>query len=353
MKRIPSLDGLRAISIAMVIVYHHWYAVPIFAPLAVFGVQVFFVVSGYLITNLLQQEQDSNGRISLRDFYRRRCFRIFPAAFVYILVIAAVVPSTRRDLPWSLTYTISFHHYVSWLVAHMWSLSIEEQFYLLWPLAMVFFYRYRGPIAWAAFAGAALFRLGVVISGNPSQLLQYYTFPGAMDNLAAGCLLAIYERRLRAKFPDAPKETAMTVILPVIGLVLVTRRISPFFSPVYGIVPLVIACWVFIVVSRRGWFLNNRAITTVGVLSYSLYLWQQPFTHLESFPLALALIFLFAVSSYVMVEKPMIQFGKITRTWSARWTTTPQKIVPCPDPVPPPPISEPTVQNVPDPQSVF
>src|SRR5580698_123691 len=90
--RIPSLDGLRAMSILFVIVGHLWGRTAASAMLAGLGVHVFFVLSGYLITKLLQQERERYGRINLVAFYRRRCFRIFPAAFTYILIVALLSP---------------------------------------------------------------------------------------------------------------------------------------------------------------------------------------------------------------------------------------------------------------------
>jgi peptidoglycan/LPS O-acetylase OafA/YrhL len=96
--RIPSLDGLRAISIMMVIVAH--FSGGVWKPdsFGAFGVQVFFVISGFLITSLLQDEQCRLGRISLSAFYRRRAFRILPAAYFFILLVAAVLPASRQYL---------------------------------------------------------------------------------------------------------------------------------------------------------------------------------------------------------------------------------------------------------------
>ena len=134
-KRIPSLDGLRALAIGLVLVEHSGCA---WLPHAgTFGVQLFFVISGYLITRLLLEEQEKHGRINLRAFYLRRCFRIFPAAFAYIAVVSAFSPSARRDIVWAVSYLMSYCQHPSIFVAHLWSLSVEEQFYLLWPLALV------------------------------------------------------------------------------------------------------------------------------------------------------------------------------------------------------------------------
>ena len=106
--RIPSLDGVRAMSVLLVIGGHLWGGLGAPGFTAALAVHVFFVLSGYLITRLLQQEHQRSGRIDLIAFYRRRCFRIFPAAFAYILVIALVVPSSRSALIYAVTYTVSY-----------------------------------------------------------------------------------------------------------------------------------------------------------------------------------------------------------------------------------------------------
>ena len=150
--RIPSLDGIRATAILFVISAHIWSRLvgPSGASLgaslllAAFGVHVFFVLSGYLITRLLQEEHERTGRTNLAAFYRRRCFRIFPAAFTYILIVALLSPVARPGLLYALTYTVSYHlNKTPFIFVHLWSLSVEEQFYLLWPLALVLGFRRR------------------------------------------------------------------------------------------------------------------------------------------------------------------------------------------------------------------
>jgi len=146
--RIPSLDGIRAISIGLVIFSHlagtHHFPVrwSIFSSdLGMLGVRVFFVISGFLITTLLLEEYADSGGISLPWFYFRRTLRIFPAAYAFIAVIFILhgldlVSLQSRDMLHALTYTMnysqdSFHRH-SWTMYHLWSLSVEEQFYLLW-----------------------------------------------------------------------------------------------------------------------------------------------------------------------------------------------------------------------------
>ncbi|HSH10206.1 MAG TPA: acyltransferase, partial [Ilumatobacter sp.] len=149
----PGLDGLRAISVIAVICYHAGF---VGVPGGFLGVEVFFVVSGFLITSLLIDERRSTGRVSLRQFWLRRARRLLPALVAMMLAVsvwAAVFGSAeqtsqlRRDLPWSIFYVANWGQIVGDvpyfqpgdppLLRHLWSLAVEEQWYLLWPLAFV------------------------------------------------------------------------------------------------------------------------------------------------------------------------------------------------------------------------
>jgi peptidoglycan/LPS O-acetylase OafA/YrhL len=320
--RIPSLDGLRAISIILVIVGHTW---KLSEGLSIFGVHVFFVISGYLITTLLQKEQQRNGRVSIGGFYVRRCFRILPAAYAYILVIALFFPGSRPGLLYAATYTVSYHAITTPLLfQHLWSLSVEEQFYLLWPLAFVLGFRHRAQVAWAAMLTAALFRLMLALS-SPSFASSYmhFSFPGTMDSIAAGCLLAIYDPRFRGRLHWMCEPTAIAIAVPICAWALgglwwgdSSIRGVRVMATFWGVVPLLIALWVFLLVQRKDRILNNLVASAIGVLSYSLYLWQQPFTAAGKGPIAFRLILLAgcATASYFIVERPMLRLGAYLRS---------------------------------------
>lgn len=314
--RIPSLDGLRALAIMLVIVGHLWggLGTPIF--LSAFGVHVFFVLSGYLITSLLQKEQAREGRINLLAFYQRRCFRIFPAAFAYILIIAVVSPASRPGLIYAATYTASYRPTsMPVFFQHLWSLSVEEQFYLLWPLALVLGFRRRAWIAWFAMVAAAGFRLAVVLdpSRYPVDYL-HFSFFGTMDSIAAGCLLAIYEPKIHDRCKWMAEYPAIAIAVPVTAWAL-EASFWGSMSVLWGAVPLLIAIWIFLLVERRDWILNNPTTSTIGVLSYSLYLWQQPFATHRNHGVVLTLLMLTvcATASYLCVEKPMLRLGASIR----------------------------------------
>ena len=215
------------------------------------------------------------------------------------------------------------YHYVTTplLFQHLWSLSVEEQFYLLWPLALVLGYRYRGQIAWLAMLAAGLFRLALAFSSSPfSTFYMHFSFPGSMDSIAAGCLLAIYEPQIRARLGWLSDATAVAIALPLTAWTL--ERLWWGYTPIigvrimsafWGVVPLLIGLWVFVLILRRDWIFNNAVASAIGVLSYSLYLWQQPFTFEQEYPKALALLLLTAcaTASYFVVEKPMLRLGAL------------------------------------------
>jgi peptidoglycan/LPS O-acetylase OafA/YrhL len=151
-----------------------------------------------LITGLLLKERERAGTISLRDFYVRRAYRILPAAYVFML---AMVAEHWHALSWSsilsaLTYSSNYFHDKNWVLGHLWSLSVEEQFYLLWPLILVFFFRTR---LWVV--------ASLVLSGPPLRVVFWvlwgyraveHPFPVVMDALAAGCALPCCSRNCGA-----------------------------------------------------------------------------------------------------------------------------------------------------------
>src|SRR5215475_4830380 len=161
--RIPSLDGLRCIAVAMVLFSHMLGTQGFLRPsqgaflyeFGNLGVKVFFVISGYLITNLLLHELAKTNRIHLGKFYFRRTFRIFPACYCMVAALilfrmSGWISLTPRDVLHALTYTSNYYPGRSWSIGHTWSLGVEEQFYLLWPAALVILGRRKGFVAAAS-----------------------------------------------------------------------------------------------------------------------------------------------------------------------------------------------------------
>jgi len=330
--RMPSLDGLRAISIALVLLGHlrgtrHFFTNLVPTGLAEFGVRVFFVISGFLITSLLLGEWAATRSISLRRFYLRRAFRIFPAFYVFLVTVLlldalSVIVLQRFDGVAAATYTMNHHPQRSWWVGHLWSLSVEEQFYLLWPLIVAL----AGPsrAVWAAGAAvlaAPLVRLGIYLFLPASRATIGEAFPTNCDALAVGCLLACLRGRLEqdARYVWLLRSRVF-LLLPPLALaasLLTSKLVAVNYLFVQSFCNIVIALslhrWVRYSEGRVGRFLNLRPVAFVGVMSYSLYLWPQLFLNRHSgalvhqFPLNVLLAVAAALASYYLVERPFLR----------------------------------------------
>jgi peptidoglycan/LPS O-acetylase OafA/YrhL len=330
-RRIPSLDGLRGVAIALVLLSHisGTRGAPRFLnfreDLGSLGVRTFFVISGFLITTLLLDERSSTGAISLKRFYIRRMFRIFPASYAYItsmavLSLIGIITLKRYDLLCASTYTVNYHYDRSWWIGHLWSLSVEEQFYLLWPFAIVFLGTVVAlRLAIATVFAAPLVRIFLLIF-VPSQRAGIDSiFPAVADAMAIGCILAcvreqLIERSAYARFLKSP----WFALIPF-AVFIFNYHISAKLSALIEISLLNVTIAILIDWCIRtpegmiGRLLNSKIAVWVGALSYSLYLWQQPFLNrhssqtVSSTPLNLVLAVTAAVMSYYLVEKPFLR----------------------------------------------
>ncbi len=328
---LPSLDGLRAISISLVLLGHlsgtrgFVRFDPGVGAYDHLGVVVFFVISGFLITRLLLSEQARVGHVSLKLFYARRALRLFPAAYAYIacislLSLAGVIHLTASDIWHAVTYTVNYLLGGSWEVKHLWSLSVEEQFYLLWPCAFVLSGVRR--VGWVA-GGVILFGPIARICGwlflrhTPYYDLQM--FPMVADCLATGCLLARVSGWLEKK-DWYVRLFHPACSLGLLAMILVTNRymgrtvVSVFGTSVINIfLAILIHRSVYCSRDLVGRILNWTPVAFVGVLSYSLYVWQQPFLNRNStawvsaFPQNMAFVVIAALASYLLLEKPLLK----------------------------------------------
>jgi len=334
---LPSLDGLRAISIALVLL-GHLSGTRGFGKLdlgvgdyAHLGVIVFFVISGFLITRLMLSERRKNGCVSLKLFYARRTLRLFPASYAFIACVCllwwvGVVHLQAADIWHAVTYTVNFLPERSWQIGHLWSLSVEEQFYLLWPCTFVVLGPRRA--GWVA-AGVILFgpvaRSGawLFLRGTPYRNLEM--FPMVADSLAMGCLLARVGGWLERK------NWYLQLFRPVcsVGLaaliLLINRYMGYTVVEVFGTSVVNLSLAILIhrsVYCSRDWIgqvLNWKPIAFVGVLSYSLYLWQQLFLNRNScawvnvFPQNLVFTIAAALGSYFLLERPVLRLRRRLR----------------------------------------
>lgn len=171
-------------------------SVPVLEAYGALGVHVFFVLSGFLITDLLLRERERTSGIDLPNFYLRRAFRIFPAAFVFLAIVTVLYwPEMHwTHLAAAVFYVANLDLSRPWIFGHLWSLSIEEQFYLLWPLALKRWHRYRVAILICVFVGTPVFRAILYAVKAHGPIVA--SLPVVADQLAIGCLLAIFAKRL-------------------------------------------------------------------------------------------------------------------------------------------------------------
>ncbi len=326
--RIPSLDGLRAVSIFLVLIGHSASTYPhhnrwINFLLTILGngdlgVLIFFVISGFLITTLLLNEYEKTGHIKLSSFYLRRVFRIFPAFYFYLSVIFCLWMLGFIHLTWSIfgtaalflrNYSAPFvhsHPTGDWFVGHTWTLAVEEQFYWLWPICLILAKPRR----------AALIATALVIITPIARTAEYFVLPGTreqipimlhtrVDSLMIGCLIALLYKSER--FQTILKSLYQRKI-PAFAAVFIFG-LSPFIAMHYRGVYLLPIGWTLedagaaLVLlwaishshNKTGVFLNSPLLVHLGVISYSLYLWQQFFlTNLnplffDKFPFSLVL----------------------------------------------------------------
>ena len=273
------------------------------------GVRIFFVISGFLITTLLLSEEAKDGTISLKNFYRRRAYRILPAAAVFMIFMFAIY---WRELHWyemalATFYLMNFYFGKPWQIGHLWSLGVEEQFYFLWPGIFKKYAAHRIVILIAVMIASPLISLGLYLFHVPAG--GYGMFPTVADNLAVGCLLAI----LHSRMPKIKIWFAFSMIL-IIALVpafpatsaAYTGMKTLFLSPLMDVC---IAGVLLHVVQKPYWILNAAPIAWLGRISYSLYLWQQCFTfspHTRPWYFLLGAVGA-ACLSYYLVEQPILR----------------------------------------------
>ncbi len=269
MKRIPELDGLRAIAILAVMEWHltRWIGA------GFLGVDIFFVLSGFLITSLLLAEEKGTGRISLGGFYLRRARRILPALFAMVGFMALYPEWAARQAVWAaLTFTGNFPDVDMSLIGNVWSLAVEEHFYLVWPLAFVLSARART----ASLVGAVLVAIALRTYANAVDndwLAYFFTFSRA-DELAIGCLCAIHVEKFRA-----PPWASIACI---VAMLLFIAFGSLPFARGFGFTAfaLCVAVAIVAIVSgdhpALGQLLRSNALQYIGTRSYGLYLWHFP-----------------------------------------------------------------------------
>jgi peptidoglycan/LPS O-acetylase OafA/YrhL len=357
---LPGLDGLRAVAVVAVLLYHAQVS---WLPGGFLGVDVFFVISGYLITMLLLQEHQRSGRIGVRRFYARRARRLLPALYLLLVTSCVVVAIWFRDeaarlrpqVLSALTYSTNWYLIATdgsyferlgrpLLLRHLWSLAVEEQFYLLWPLALVVLLRrFRGrlgPMALAvgALATASAIWMAVLYEPGQDPSRLYYGTDTRISTLLIGALLALFWRPSALAHGGVRRHGALFDAIGVAalgGIVLFFVRSTDASGSLYrgGFVALaVVSALAVAAVAHPATYLGRvlgvGALTWIGVRSYALYLWHWPVfvltrpdldVPLHGWPLLavrLGLTVVLADLSYRLVERPIRRIG--LRAWTRR-----------------------------------
>jgi peptidoglycan/LPS O-acetylase OafA/YrhL len=334
--RIQELDGWRAVSVLLVILGHiitykqvnlHSGALE---RMVFFGghlgVSVFFVISGFVICRLFILEEKRFGSVLLRGFYYRRIFRILPPLFTFLAVIAlmmsvGLIRGSWEALPFAATFFSDLEPIPrNWFVGHTWSLSVEEQFYLVFPAMWVL-----TPARWRSGAVTATFLLCVgsslaftpPLSGLTIEMVARWGFVA----ISVGVWAAIHEQWVRQAAARVP-----AICIGLVALILLTRpvhRDNHFGYQLFNaaFLPLGIGLILMYSLERGRWLraaLCSKPMQAIGITSYGIYLWQQIFNaQLADYtPRGVAIGYMLPLMliviplSYFFLEKPAMRFGK-------------------------------------------
>jgi peptidoglycan/LPS O-acetylase OafA/YrhL len=352
------LDALRAIAVAGVLYFHFYQkSVAPGLPWGSLGVQLFFVLSGFLITDILLGLRDRDdrppGRLHrLRQFYIRRSLRIVPLAYFVIIGTAVLnVPAMRDTLPWNLTYTsnIYFSSRGAWngVASHLWSLAVEEQFYLLWPWLMLFLPgRYLLPAIVGTILIAPLYLTGGILVGlNPVALVALT--PACLDKLGMGALLAFLRYKRPSQFQKLAYQPAYrwagVVALPILIALIWPAHRHWLWAPISSLAVSIFFAWF---VHRAasgfdgvwGWLLETRPFAYCGRISYGIYVYHNfmfiavpwllrryampyPQHRVTEFAMYVCATFVVAACSWVFFEQPVNNFRQRFGYWSVPGAT--------------------------------
>jgi peptidoglycan/LPS O-acetylase OafA/YrhL len=335
-KYVPGLDGLRAVAVISVLVFHAQFAV---ASGGFLGVSLFFTLSGFLITTLLLDEHESTGSLSLRRFYGRRVRRLLPAAYICLLLVVVVsgwwTASQQRRLPGDLVASVA--NVANWRfafaptsyqelflgdpspVAHFWSLAIEEQIYLVLPVVVYFALR-RGPRSLAATTGVLLVgSIAATLLTTDRDLVYNGTHTRAAELLVGVALAQVLRRRPLA---TGGRVQWLPGLVAGLGFLVLVAASTIEQAWVYrgGLVGVAIVSAVLIASVAGGRFparlLEVAPLVAIGKVSYGIYLFHWPvfmlltpertgLSRLPLFTLQCAVTAVLTVVSYQLIEQPV------------------------------------------------
>ncbi|MDQ2930825.1 MAG: acyltransferase [Gemmatimonadota bacterium] len=342
---IPTLDGWRALAILGVMASHagHSYSASLGREsildrlaLGTHGVNLFFAISGLLITSRLLEEWDTAGSVSLKRFYVRRAFRILPPALLYLGVVAllgamGLLPVVREEF---VAATLFFRNYLppllgpngaGFFTSHYWSLGVEEHFYLFWPALLILARRKRAlPVAIVIAILVAVWRhveaWREIMLYNAIQPTYFARSDTRIDSIMWGVVaaLALSRPEVRTFIERYLSTIVMLAVVALYCAIVYRYGTRPTFWEAM-IVPVIIVGTVMRPRSVVGRVLESPVMRWIGRLSYSLYLWEFFFVYYpgvpttlgvwQTFPVNLVAAVVCAAASYYLVERPLVRIG--------------------------------------------
>ena len=348
----PEIDGLRAIAVGAVILYHAQITILGHQPFkgGFIGVDIFFVISGYLITSIILKELLTTSTFSFKYFYERRIRRILPVLLFIMLVSLPIawmylLPSNllefSKSIIYSLGFSSNFYFHYSGLeysveglqhpFLHTWSLSVEEQYYILFPIVLLITFKYFKKYLIHFLIFGFIISLGLADwSSRNYPSASFYFLHTRMWELLAGSILAYFEITIGHR----SQNKILNLILPFIGLILIGYSIIFFNDEMYHpsfytLSPIIGVCLIIWFSNKDELFtkiLSTRLFVGIGLISYSLYLWHYPiFVFAAKLKISDGNIFtklligvfvlILSIASYYLIEKPFrgpkIQFKEI------------------------------------------
>lgn len=324
----PALDGLRALAIILVVASHANFR---FFQNGGIGVSVFFTLSGFLITTLLLEEYNESNDVSLKRFYIRRTFRLFPALYVMLLLLSAYaifwcVGALKINLLKEVLAAALYVSNISWkwgwgteklYIYHTWSLGVEEQFYLIWPFILLFFMKNQKI---KLLSVILFFFVGTIWLLKFTHRFSYVAGDIIKESIFIGCLIAL----IRNKYEQYSKIPLVLAMIALITILII--GIKPVTIENATVTTLLIAvCSGLLILS----LLQENILTTcfsynpivfIGKISYSLYIWHAPvfrFFYFHpilppriSFVTKIIVSILFSLASWYLIEKKTTQLGR-------------------------------------------
>ena len=352
----PEIDGLRAVAVILVILYHAQILIfnKNFFKGGFIGVDIFLVISGYLITSLILKEIQSTGKFSLINFYERRARRILPVLF-FIMVFSLpfawihLLPTDYLDFSKSILFSLGFSsnfyfHFTGQVYGategllkpflHTWSLSVEEQFYIIFPLFLILSYRFFKKklfILMLSFCTISLIIAHLTSLSSPS--LSFYYLHTRMWELLAGSILAYLEIKQKSRLRF--ESNLINKTLPPLGFFLIAHSVLFFddntlHPSIYTLSPIIGVCLILWFSNKNelvGKIFSSKIFVGTGLISYSLYLWHFPVFALFRYSLASGSLFKKALLVLFIITASLITYFFIERPFRNRKIVNINKLI--------------------------